>query len=309
MRLLPREDHLTSTKVRATNELDCSLEVLGAMKNLQDMRRSGDLRSFPVRFVDVGSNLGDCSLAASLVFPEGSLQALAVDADPRLAPLLEATARLNGLHERLHKSDNKDNEIINNINNNNKTINNIKNNNSNNTSKLIVRPALLGRCPEGNIEKEVVVSLDAHIGVVGEDHEPADFSRDKDRPGRVSEIARVQRACLDHEVLRAFPASSRVDILAIHGNGYFEVDILAGAEALLAERLVKCVLVTCVAHEEDGCEQLEQLLRQFQYRTERRQDWLAASPAADGRRPCYAQDEGPEAVGQGFDAEIHHPDL
>ena len=108
MRTLRAPDHVTSMRVWARSTIPCAVSILDVFALYVPAALAcwqSKSRNCPrVRYVDVGSNLGDCALAATGVFPEGSLIALAVDGDTRVMRMLEQTIELNGLNGDLNSS-------------------------------------------------------------------------------------------------------------------------------------------------------------------------------------------------------------
>jgi len=148
-----RSDHLISAKVRSFGQLDCSAEVLKVLWRLGHAAAAALVRGGApvVRYVDVGTSLGDCALAASGLLPWGTLRGVALDADPRIIPLLRESAALNGLMS-----------------------------NEANASSLEARLMLVS---DGSGEKQATVSLDEHIGVVADGHE-------RERPVSIVKVRR-----------------------------------------------------------------------------------------------------------------------
>jgi len=120
-----------------------------------------------------------------------------------------------------------------------------------NTSSLDVRLLLLS-----DSDGEEEVGLDEHIGVV---------------TGRGRSL-RVRKRTLDNEFA---DLDGDIGILSIHGNGFFEEQILRGAAGFLSAGRIRCILVTCPA---EGCADVENLLKSFHYETDDLGDWVRAAP-------------------------------
>ncbi|CAK0868331.1 unnamed protein product, partial [Prorocentrum cordatum] len=246
-----RKRHLISSSIRTKGTLYCMQQVIDALRVRSEALigcLSEDVSSGlasgcqPLRYVDAGANLGDCTLAAAVLVPEGHMRALALEADPRLIALLRESVLLNHLQPDETRP---------------------------NRSWVKVRRAMLWDSRE--IQDLGDKALDDEWGV-----DNNGVFREGAGP---REIFRGRVSTLDREV-RSF--ADTVDVMSVFGFPGGWLPMLRGARGLLERDRVRCLLAKCVDyHLDEPCRGIQDFLSQFSYVTEVRPGrWVAASPSA-----------------------------
>merc|ERR1711982_70751 len=82
MRVIRARHSYMSDLVRRRGELHCHRRVIRFLWNLSQVMITKGIFSPRAVFVEVGSSLGDCMLAAAALLPEGSLHGVAFEAEP-----------------------------------------------------------------------------------------------------------------------------------------------------------------------------------------------------------------------------------
>mmetsp|Transcript_219 Transcript_219/g.642 ORF Transcript_219/g.642 Transcript_219/m.642 type:complete len:324 (+) Transcript_219:3-974(+) len=225
IRLL-RGRHLISDYIRRHRALYCAEEVLEVLWAAAEAAASGG--SCPFRFVDVGASLGDCTLAAAALLPEGCLQGMALDGDPKAVGMLRQSVALNGLSGP-----------------------------SANAS-VQVRQVMLSdsRHADGSARVDGNGVTVAHVNAAA----------------NLLGLWAVPTSTLDRE-LRRF--GRPIDLTSIFGALGLGISILRGAQGLLREGRVRCLLVRCFRND---CPEFISFFEDRGYRTQLRGRWVAASP-------------------------------